>query len=42
VNPFLGARGEMQPEAELLRAADAYQRVTDWHTRRPFDRLRAA
>jgi aspartyl-tRNA(Asn)/glutamyl-tRNA(Gln) amidotransferase subunit A len=22
-------------EAELLRAADAYQRVTDWHTRRP-------
>jgi aspartyl-tRNA(Asn)/glutamyl-tRNA(Gln) amidotransferase subunit A len=22
-------------EASLLRAGDAYQRVTDWHTRRP-------
>jgi aspartyl-tRNA(Asn)/glutamyl-tRNA(Gln) amidotransferase subunit A len=22
-------------EAELLRVGDAYQRVTDWHTRRP-------
>jgi len=22
-------------EAELLRAADAYQGVTDWHNRRP-------
>jgi aspartyl-tRNA(Asn)/glutamyl-tRNA(Gln) amidotransferase subunit A len=22
-------------EATVLRAADAYQRATDWHTRRP-------
>jgi len=22
-------------EATVLRVADAYQRVTDWHTRRP-------
>jgi aspartyl-tRNA(Asn)/glutamyl-tRNA(Gln) amidotransferase subunit A len=23
-------------EATVLRVADAYQRLTDWHTRRPF------
>jgi aspartyl-tRNA(Asn)/glutamyl-tRNA(Gln) amidotransferase subunit A len=22
-------------EATVLRVADAYQRITDWHTRRP-------
>jgi aspartyl-tRNA(Asn)/glutamyl-tRNA(Gln) amidotransferase subunit A len=27
--------GRAFDEATLLRAADAYQRGTDWHTRRP-------
>ena len=29
-------------EATLLHTADAYQRVTDWHARRPFDSSKAA
>jgi aspartyl-tRNA(Asn)/glutamyl-tRNA(Gln) amidotransferase subunit A len=27
--------GRSFDEATVLRVADAYQRVTDWHTRRP-------
>jgi aspartyl-tRNA(Asn)/glutamyl-tRNA(Gln) amidotransferase subunit A len=27
--------GRAFDEATVLRAADAYQRTTDWHTRRP-------
>jgi aspartyl-tRNA(Asn)/glutamyl-tRNA(Gln) amidotransferase subunit A len=27
--------GRAFDEATVLRVADAYQRVTDWHTRRP-------
>jgi Asp-tRNA(Asn)/Glu-tRNA(Gln) amidotransferase A subunit family amidase len=27
--------GRAFDEATVLRAADAYQRATDWHTRRP-------
>ena len=27
--------GRSFDEADVLRVADAYQRVTDWHTRRP-------
>jgi aspartyl-tRNA(Asn)/glutamyl-tRNA(Gln) amidotransferase subunit A len=33
--------GRMFDEATILRAADAYQRVTDWHTKTPDTYLRA-